>query len=68
MLTQSNPDTATRLLELAKKDVSMRWLQHKDLAARESHTSTALPVADGQQARPAESKGRPEKGAVATET
>ncbi|MFW6184255.1 MAG: pyruvate:ferredoxin (flavodoxin) oxidoreductase, partial [Chloroflexota bacterium] len=34
MLTQSNPEAAERLLELAKEDVAMRWKQYQRLAGK----------------------------------
>jgi hypothetical protein len=32
MLTQSHPETAERLLELAKEDVAARWEKYSQLA------------------------------------
>jgi pyruvate-ferredoxin/flavodoxin oxidoreductase len=36
MLTQSNPETAKRLLALAKTDVETRWKQYENLAAQDN--------------------------------
>ena len=36
MLTQSHPETAERLMELAKEDVASRWLQYEEMAKKNS--------------------------------
>lgn len=36
MLTQSHPEMAERLMELAKEDVAARWLQYEEMAKKTS--------------------------------